>query len=139
MGHVTRLGVSMEPSLLKAFDRRIKRAGYSSRSEALRDVVRDYLVAGEWEDGTGPVVGTVTLVYDHERRELEKALTDVQHRFHDAIACSTHVHLDRHNCLEVIVVRGTPRQVREIADHLISTRGVKHGKLICSTTGEGID
>lgn len=138
MGKVTRLGVSMEPSLLKAFDRRISRAGYQSRSEALRDVVRDYLVAGEWEDGVAPVVGTVTLVYDHERRELEKTLTDLQHQFHGAIACSTHVHLDRHNCLEVVVVRGTPGQVRQIADRLISTRGVKHGKLVCTTTGEQI-
>jgi CopG family nickel-responsive transcriptional regulator len=132
---VVRFGVSIPQQLIEAFDRRIEAKGYRTRSEAIRDVIRDYLVAGEWERYAGTVVGTVTLVYDHTTRELSHLLTDLQHQFHGAVLCTTHVHLDDHNCVEVVVVRGTARQVQAVADRLISTRGVKHGKLICTTTG----
>jgi CopG family nickel-responsive transcriptional regulator len=138
MSQLERFGVSMDRSLLEQFDAQVGRAGYASRSEALRDMVRDYLVEQEWERGDETVVGTVTIVYDHHSRELEAALTALQHDCHDAIACTTHVHLDAHNCLEVVVVKGTAEQVRRIADHLISLRGVKHGKLVCTTTGQGM-
>jgi len=83
-------------------------------------------------------VGTVTLVYDHATHELTEALTELQHRYHGAVCCTTHIHLDEHNCLEVIILKGAARQVRAIADRLISTRGVKHGKLVCTTTGRGL-
>ena len=138
MATLERFGVSMDGKLLAEFDRRIARAGYASRSEALRDMVRDYLVEREWESGGDVVVGTVTIVYDHHQREVESALTELQHEHHEAIACTTHVHLDPHNCLEVVVVRGTAAQVRRIAEHLISLRGVKHGKLVCTTTGRDL-
>ena len=130
-----RFGVSIPRKLVAAFDRRIKAKGYRTRSEAIRDIMRESLVAGEWESGQAQVVGTVTIVYGHERRELTQVLTELQHQFHDAIVCATHVHLDQHNCMEVIVVRGRGEQVRTIADRLISTRGVKHGKLVCTSTG----
>jgi CopG family nickel-responsive transcriptional regulator len=130
-----RFGVSVPGRLMDAFDKRIRAKGYRTRSEAIRDIIRDYLVEGEWERHTGPVVGTITVVYDHGTRELTHALTELQHQFHGAVCCSTHVHLDEHNCLEVIVIRGTGSQVQAIADQLISTRGVKHGKLVCTTTG----
>jgi CopG family nickel-responsive transcriptional regulator len=100
--------------------------------------MRDQLVDEEWQLGRRLVVGTVTIVYDHDTRELSHALTELQHQFHDAIACATHVHLDEHHCLEVIVVKGRADQVRAIADRLISTRGVKHGKLVCTTTGDNL-
>jgi len=135
---VTRFGVSIPQELAQSFDRRIRLKGYRTRSEAIRDVMRDYLVEGEWESGTGQVVGTVTIVYDHETRELTHLLTDLQHHFGEAIICSTHVHLDEHNCLEVVVLKGTSEQVRSMADRLISVRGVKHGKLVCTTTGEAL-
>lgn len=135
MNGVERFGVSMNERLLKQFDQCIQRKGYQSRSEAIRDIVRDYLVASEWESREGEVVGTVTIVYDHHTRELNRVLTDLQHRHHKSIVCTTHVHLDAHNCLEVIVVKGTSQAVRAIADRLIGTRGVKHGKLVCTTTG----
>ncbi len=136
MTKLTRFGVSIPTELVKAFDARIRAKGYRARSEALRDIMRNYLVEGEWESsGRGDVVGTVAIVYDHEVRELSHALTGLQHEFHDAIICATHIHLDEHNCLEVIVVKGHSDQVRTIADRLISTRGVKHGKLVCTTTG----
>jgi len=138
MPYVERFGVSMPPELLRAFDGRIAQRGYATRSEAIRDIVRNYLVEEEWQDESRQVVGTVTLVYDHSTRELDAALTDLQHAYHTAIQCATHVHLDVHNCLEVIVVKGTSRQVRAIADRLISTRGVKHGKVVCTTTGEAL-
>jgi len=136
MDKVLRFGVSIPQELVKAFDARIRSKGYSNRSEAIRDIMRDYLVEGEWESGQGEVVGTVTIVYDHHVRELSNVLTNLQHGFHDAILCTTHIHLDEHNCLEVVVVKGTSEQVRAIADRLISTRGVKHGKLVCTTSGE---
>ncbi len=133
MRKVARLGISIPQELGEAFDRVTRGKGYRTRSEAVRDVMRDYLVAQEWESMRGQVVGTVTIVYDHETRELTHVLTELQHQFHDAIVCTTHVHLDEHNCLEVIVVKGRSDQVRAIADRLISTRGVKHGKLVCTT------
>lgn len=138
MPQMTRFGVSVQADLVRAFDRNISGRGYRTRSEAIRDLMRDYLVEDEWRSQRRRVVGTVTIVYDHETRELNHVLTELQHQCHDAIVCTTHVHLDERNCLEVIVVQGRAEQVRAIADRLISTRGVKHGKLVCTTTGEGL-
>jgi len=138
MDKIERFGVSMSPDLLKSFDKRIGEKGYATRSEAIRDIVRDYLVQGEWEDAGGEVVGAVTIVYDHETHELGEALTDLQHDSHRAVICSTHVHLDERNCLETVVLRGSSALVHRIAERLIATRGVKHGKLVCTTTGRGI-
>jgi CopG family nickel-responsive transcriptional regulator len=135
---VARFGVSLPEQLIDAFDSRIAAKGYKNRSEAIRDIMRDYLVEGEWEGHGGLVVGTITVVYDHGTRELAHVLTELQHQAHGSVACSTHVHLDEHNCLEVIVVKGTGDAVRQMADRLISTRGVKHGKLVCTTTGSKI-
>lgn len=138
MPQVERFGVSMDKSLLASFDRRIRKAGYTNRSEAVRDIVRNYLVEEEWQDEALEVVGTVTLVYNHHQRELDHALNDLQHQFHDAITCATHVHLDEHNCLEVVVIRGSSKDVSAIGERLISTKGVKHGKLVCTTSGKKI-
>jgi len=135
---VVRFGVSVPQQLMEAFDGRIRAKGYRTRSEAIRDMMRDSLVEGEWERHTGSVVGTITLVYGHSTRELTHVLTDLQHQFHGAICSSTHVHLDEHNCLEVIIVKGTGQEVQAVADRLISTRGVKHGKLVCTSTGKGL-
>lgn len=128
----------MDQELLARFDQQRRRRGYRSRSEAIRDLVRDHLVEQEWQAGLGEVVGTVTIVYDHHARELDHILTEMQHSDPQAVLCSTHVHLDRRNCLEVVVVRGVPQQVRSLAERLIATRGVKHGRLVCTTTGEGL-
>jgi len=132
---VVRFGVSLPRELVRAFDKRLRAKGYRSRSEAIRDIMRDYLVEGEWESSSEFVVGTVTLVFDHHTRELNSVLTQVQHEFHDTVVCSTHVHLDEQNCVEVIIVRGRAKVLQAIADRLISTRGVKHGKLVYTTTG----
>lgn len=138
MDKVERFGVSMPAQLAEAFDRVIQRKGYTNRSEAIRDIIRRYLVEEEWEAQDSEVVGTVTLVYDHHTHDLSDSLTDLQHDHHELVMCSQHVHLDHHNCLETIVLKGASSSVRQVADQLIGTRGVKHGKLVCTTTGRTI-
>lgn len=138
MSGVQRFGVSMDSELLEAFDRVIKARGYDNRSEAIRDIVRDYLVSTEWEDSEHEVIATLTLVYDHARHELAEKLTKSQHKEHSRIICSTHVHIDEHNCLEIIAMRGPAGEVRRLADRLMATRGVKHAKLVSTTTGREI-
>ncbi|MDA8155841.1 MAG: nickel-responsive transcriptional regulator NikR [Actinomycetota bacterium] len=135
---VVRFGISLDASLLERFDSVTKRKGYTNRSEAIRDLIRGSLVNEEWEHGSARTVGTITLVYDHHTRELADTLTDLQHRFHKAILSSTHVHLDGHNCIEVVIVRGRARDLKEVADRLIGTRGVKHGRFTATTSGEGL-
>jgi CopG family nickel-responsive transcriptional regulator len=135
---VERFGVSMAPDLLKRFDEVIAARGYTNRSEAIRDIVRDYLVDHQWGAGDDEVIGTITIVYNHHQPDLTEQLTELQHHHHSAIISTLHVHLDAHHCLEVLVVRGPAAAVRQIADRLISTRGVKHGKLTCTTTGHDL-
>ncbi len=127
-----RFGVSMPRELLQDFDRAIGEAGYANRSEALRDIARDYLVRRRWEMPDEEVVGTITLIYDHHVSGVEQKLTEVQHDAQATVVCNTHVHLDHHNCIEVIVVRGDGAEIRRLADTMISLRGVKHGELSCT-------
>ena len=136
MAELARIGISIDPALLETFDQMITEKGYVNRSEAVRDMIRDALVENQIKraDGT-PTVGTVTLVYDHHTRDLSDKLTEHQHSHHDAIISALHVHLDAHHCLEVVVVRGTAAQVKRLADELIGTKGVKHGKLVLTTAG----
>ena len=136
MSKLVRFGISMDNRLLKRFDQMIAQKGYSNRSEAIRDLIRDELVDATWKEEKKDVVGTITLVYDHEIRELSDRLIDIQHQFHTRIISSLHVHLDPHNCLEVLIVKGRGRDVKHIAEKLIGIKGVKHGKLLTTTTGK---
>ncbi len=136
MGEVIRFGISMDPGLLAQFDRRISRKGYANRSEAIRDLVRADLVAQEWERAEGEVVATIALVYNHHLRQLSKQLISFQHEHHRTVLSSLHVHLDKDNCLEVWVVKGEEPEVRAFAEHLIATKGVKHGRLTLATAGK---
>lgn len=138
MGQITRFGISMDSQLLKRFDRFISQHGYANRSEAIRDLVRDRLVKEEWTDEKVETVGTITIIYDHHQRELAEKLTEQQHRMHESVISVMHVHLDHHNCLEVLAVRGTAKQIKTLSDHLISAKGVKHGKLVMTSTGRGL-
>jgi len=138
MGETVRFGISMDDKLLESFDRIIERRGYANRSEAIRDLIRAAQVELEWEEDEKEGVGTVTLVYNHHVRDLSDKLTEQQHAHHDQIISALHVHLDAHNCLEVLVVRGKASEVRRIADELIGVKGVKHGQLVMTTTGEGL-
>lgn len=136
MGQIERFGVSMERGLLKRFDDLLAGRGYGSRSEGIRDLVRKELVGEEWAEPGAEVIATVSIVYPHHEHHLADALTDLQHRHHASIVSSTHVHLDTHNCLEVIIVKGPSEKVRGIAAKLVSTRGVRHGGVIATTTGK---
>ncbi len=136
MAIITRFGVSIDDQLIRKFDSLIARKGYATRSEAIRDMIRDTLVEQEWSSDDRETVGTITIVYNHHTRELDHALTDMQHQSFHQIISALHVHLDAHNCLEVLVVKGRSRDIRQIADRLIGTRGVKHGKLTMTTTGK---
>lgn len=135
MSELSRIGVAIDSDLLKQFDELIAKRGYTNRSEAFRDLIRDELVREVWEQPESLVVGTVTLVYNHHVRMLSEKLTDMQHESFHNILSTLHVHLDHDNCLEVLIVRGKAEAVRRIADALISTKGVKHGRLTITTTG----
>jgi len=136
MGETVRFGMSIDNRLLEQFDRIIGRKGYMNRSEAIRDLIRSLIVEEKWEAGDDETVGTVTLVYNHHVRDLSDRLTEQQHTHHDRIISALHVHLNPHNCLEVLVVRGKAHEVKQIADELIGVKGVKHGKLVMTTTGQ---
>jgi CopG family nickel-responsive transcriptional regulator len=129
MGALARIGVAIDEDLLSKFDALNARRGYSNRSEAFRDLIRDALVQEKAAAPEADVVGTLTLVYDHHVRLLQERLTHMQHEHHTEIISTLHVHLDHHNCLEVLVLRGKSARVRSIADRLIATKGVQHGRL----------
>ena len=135
MSGLSRIGVAIDTRLLEKFDRLIGQRGYTNRSEAFRDLIREELVEQTWESPESQVVGTVTLVYDHHVRRLNEKLVSIQHDFHRAVLSTLHVHLDHDHCLEVLVVRGKVADVRKVADLLISAKGVKHGRLTITTSG----
>jgi len=136
MDDVVRFGVSMDSRLLKQFDKYINQKGYANRSEAIRDMIRNNLVEEEWKVGKGETVGTITIIYNHHKRELTDTLTNIQHKYHASMISTMHVHLDSHNCLEVLVVKGKAKEIKIIADRLIGTKGVIHGKLTTATLGK---
>ena len=138
MAKTVRFGVAIDDDLLWKFDRVIDRKGYENRSEAIRDLVRNLLVEEEWAGGEEETVGTITLVYDHHVHDLQDNLTDLQHSLHEAIVSTVHVHLDAHNCLEVLIVKGKSAEIKAAADRLIGTKGVKHGRLTMTTTGKDL-
>lgn len=133
---IVRFGVSIPQDLLTKFDKIIGEKGYTNRSEAIRDLIRDFIVRYEWEVGDEEVAGTITIVYNHDEAEVVKELLDLQHDYLDEIVSSLHVHMDEHNCLEVVVVKGKASRIKKIAERLISLKGVKHGKLVMTTTGK---
>ncbi|WP_320172468.1 nickel-responsive transcriptional regulator NikR [Maridesulfovibrio sp.] len=136
MGKTIRFGVSLDSDLLEKFDKLCDEKSYQTRSEAIRDLIRNMLVEKEWDDTEGEMAGTLSLVYDHHQSGLSQRLTELQHDSHDLILSTLHVHLDHSNCLEVMVLRGDGKSIKELAQRLISTKGVKHGKLGLTTTGE---
>jgi CopG family nickel-responsive transcriptional regulator len=138
MSGVSRFGVSIETTLLDRFDTIIEQKGYTNRSEAIRDLIREFLVVKEWQQDI-ETVGVLSLVYSHHSHELQEKLSGMQHDYHEAVISSTHIHLDKHNCLEVVILKEKSSIIKKISEKLSSTRGVKHGKLMMTTTGSGID
>jgi CopG family nickel-responsive transcriptional regulator len=137
MSELVRFGVSLEKSLLDRFDALIRERQYTNRSEALRDLIRRELVQREWREG-GEVAGAITLIYDHHQRDVISKVTDTQHGFQGVIISTQHIHLDHHNCLEIIAARGKAEEVQRLADALISIKGVRHATLSMSSTGREI-
>lgn len=138
MGKTIRFGVSLDSDLLEKFDHLCRERSYQTRSEAIRDLIRNTLVQKEWEDASGELAGTLTLVYDHHQSGLAQKLTEIQHDHHDSIQTTLHIHLDHHNCLEVIVLKGEGDEIKKLGQKLISTKGVKHGNLSLTTTGRDL-
>ena len=138
MSELVRFGVSLEKSLLDRFDDLIRAKQYTNRSEALRDLIRQELVQREWQGGKD-VAGAITLIYDHHKRDIMSRVTDTQHEFQKVIISTQHIHLDHHNCLEIVAARGRAEEVLKLADALRSIKGVRHATLSMSSTGREIE
>ena len=138
MSSLTRIGVAIDEDLLEKFDELIGRRGYTNRSEAFRDLIRNELVEEAWKAPEAEVAGSLTLVYDHHVRQLSEKLLDMQHDHHQTILSTMHVHMDHDNCLEVLVLKGKADAVHRLANALLSTKGVKHGKLTITSPGKDI-
>lgn len=137
MAGIVRFSVSIEQGLMEDFDALCRERGWSNRSEAIRDAIRRQLVEQEWKAGD-EVAGVITLLYDHHRPDLSRQLTEIQHHALDAVVSTTHIHVDACNCLEVVIVKGEARVIERLADRLIGLKGVKHGELTGTSTGEKI-
>ena len=140
MSELERFTISLDRRLLEKFDARSLKHGYKNRSESIRDLIRRRLVEEQWKPphGASKVAATVTIVYDHHKRELAGQLAELQHHHGDLVVATTHVHLDNDNCLEVIILRGQCRNVQHLADHLVALKGVKHGQAVFTTEGKGL-
>ena len=136
MADLTRISISLEENLLASFDKLIAAKGYATRSEAIRDLIRDLIIRQEARNRQGEQVAVVSMVYDHHARELAAKLIDKQHHHHDLVVSSLHVHLGERHCLEVSVLRGPGHEVIHLGDELLATKGVLHGD-ITFTSGEG--
>ena len=137
MAGLSRTGISLEQDLLAGFDKLITRRGYKNQSEALRDLIREALLS-DVIDSNKPVVGTLTIVYDHHVPNLSQKLTELQHHAGTMVLAATHVHLDHHYCLEVIIMKGKSKEIREMADRILATRGVELGKLVLTNSGAAL-
>ena len=137
MSNLVRFGVSLEDDLLTKFDRHIKRRKYTNRSEAIRDLIRDELVKEEWTENK-EVTGAITVVYDHHTRELVTKVLDIQHDYHSCILSTQHIHLDHHNCFEIIVTKGKSKEIEELYQKLKSVKSVKHAGFMMATKGKDL-
>jgi len=138
MSRLTRFGVSVDSDLLDKFDEMNDKKGYANRSEAIRDIIREKLVIEEWTQTAKETVGVFSIVYDHHQNELSQILNALQHDYLDIIISSTHIHIDHDNCLEVIILKGKSNRIKEITNKLSAERGIKHGKLIMTSTGSDL-
>ena len=137
MSSLSRFSVSLDTSLLRKFDSKIDAQGYPTRSKAIADLMRESLVQEEWKTGK-EVAAAIILVYDHHKRGLSDELNEIQHHMGKCIVSTMHIHLDHDNCLEVIIVRGDAKKVKQLVDRLIGLKGVKHGRFVMTTTGKGM-
>lgn len=134
MDAITRFGVSIEPDLLKKFDKYIKNKGYQNRSEAIRDLIRKTLIIKKQFDPESKSMGTFTMIYDHHIGTLTNKLMRIQHDHTSEILTTTHIHIDHNNCLEILVLKGKTKNIQQLADNIKSLKGIKHGELVITTT-----
>jgi CopG family nickel-responsive transcriptional regulator len=139
MGVLSRIGIALDSDLLKRFDRLIGHRGYTNRSEAFRDLIRDQLVSEKTAAPNASVVGTVTLIYDHHASGVSEKLTELQHAHHELVVSTSHAHLDHDSCLEVLIVHGKSARVSQFADRLIGLKGVRHGRLVMTVPASAIE
>ena len=139
MGVLSRIGIALDSDLLKRFDRSIRHRGYTNRSEAFRDLIRDRLVTEQTAAPTATVVGTITLIYDHHASGISEKLTELQHAHHELVVSTSHAHLDHESCLEVLIVHGKSATVEQFADRLIGLKGVQHGRLVMTVPAHAIE
>ena len=139
MGVLSRIGIALDSELLKRFDSSIQRRGYTNRSEAFRDLIRDRLVTEQTAEPNATVVGTVTLIYDHHAHGVTEKLTEAQHAHHELVVSTSHAHLDHESCLEVLIVHGKSAEVAQFADLLIGLKGVQHGRLVMTVPAHAIE
>lgn len=130
MEHITRFGVSIEPELLEKFDRFLKEKGYDNRSEAIRDLIRQQLITVTTHDNNAVMLGTFTMVYNHHTGQLTEKLLDIQHDHTDEILTTTHIHIDHHHCLEILILKGKKGKLQHLADTITALKGIKHGELV---------
>lgn len=134
MEKITRFGVSIEPELLKAFDRMIKKEGYINRSEAIRDLIRKNILTDKLKDLEMNALGTLSITYDHHTGSLTNRLLDIEHDHHTEILTTTHLHIDHNNCLEVLILKGKIGKIQNLANDIKSLKGIKHGELVVTRT-----
>ena len=138
MPEIFRFGISLPRDLIDKFDRLIRAKNYTNRSKAFGDLIRQELVKKQWQKGK-EIAGAITLIYNHHKRELLNKITDVQHDFQKVIISTQHIHLDHDNCLEIVAIKGSPKEAQKLTDSLKSIKGIKHATLNMSSTGKGID
>jgi len=137
--NIVRFGVSIEEKLLTKFDSHINEKGYVNRSEAIRDLIRDVLVEQRIENPETESFGTLTIIYNHHHGEISDKLNNVQHDYFQNIVSTTHIHLDSHNCLEVLILKGKAGHLKSLADMILSIKNVKHGKFVIASTETDLD
>jgi CopG family nickel-responsive transcriptional regulator len=138
MGVLSRIGIALDSDLLERFDRSIEKRGYTNRSEAFRDLIRDRLVSEQTAAPDAVVVGTITLIYDHHAHGVSEKLTGLQHAHHALVVSTSHAHLDHDSCLEVLIVHGKSARIENFADRLIGLKGVQHGRLVMTVSAHAI-
>lgn len=138
MAELVRFSMSMQKGLLDRFNHMIRERQYTNRSEAFRDLIRQEIVKREWAEGA-EVAGAITFIYDHHKRDMLAKIMDIQHDFQHVIISTQHIHLDHHNCLEILAVKGNPAEVQRLADLLKAIKGVRHGTLSMTSTGKDIE
>jgi CopG family nickel-responsive transcriptional regulator len=137
MSNITRISISIEEDVIEHFDELIERQGFPTRSEAIKHLIRSALVQRQWEEGA-VIAGVITLIYDHHKSQLTQKIVEAQHDFGGLVICSQHAHLDHHNCMENIIVRGPVEQIQQLHHALSAIKGMKHTVLSMSTTGHGV-